>query len=178
MSSAAQSHPLLRVTHVIYALHAFSLLTGIIGAATVIGAFLTGWPSIIAVILNYAKRSECRQLAQSHLPADSNDWFGLLWSPALFVFPLGLGLIAPGSIGASRSACLPHRAWKLALNDGRPIPSGCVSVFMLISAPSGPGSCVRPATGSARLYRRLRGYWCQSSPRTGDTASGILGWSA
>jgi ABC-type sugar transport system permease subunit len=27
------------------------LITGIIGAATVVGAFLTGWPSIIAVIL-------------------------------------------------------------------------------------------------------------------------------
>ncbi len=40
---------LLRWTQLIYALHAFSLLTGIIGAATVIGAFLTGWPSIIAV---------------------------------------------------------------------------------------------------------------------------------
>ena len=47
-------------THVIYALHAFSLLTGILGAATVVGAFLTGWPSIIAVILNYVKRGDVR----------------------------------------------------------------------------------------------------------------------
>ena len=47
-------------TQFIYALHAFSLLMGIIGAATVVGAFLTGWPSIIAVILNYVKRSEAR----------------------------------------------------------------------------------------------------------------------
>ena len=47
-------------THVVYALHAFSLLTGIIGTATVVGAFLTGWPSIIAVILNYLKRREAR----------------------------------------------------------------------------------------------------------------------
>jgi hypothetical protein len=35
-------------TKVIYALHAFSLATGILGAATIVGAFLTGWPSIIA----------------------------------------------------------------------------------------------------------------------------------
>jgi len=47
-------------TQAIYALHAFSLLTGIIGAATVVGAFLTGWPSIIAIILNYVKRGEAR----------------------------------------------------------------------------------------------------------------------
>ena len=47
-------------THLVYGLDAFSLLTGIIGAATVVGAFLTGWPSIIAVILNYVKRSDAR----------------------------------------------------------------------------------------------------------------------
>ena len=42
---------LVTVTHVIYALHAFSLITGIITAASVVGAFLTGWPSLIAVSL-------------------------------------------------------------------------------------------------------------------------------
>ena len=47
-------------THAIYALHAISLLTGIVGAVTVVGAFLTGWPSLIAVILNYVKRSDVR----------------------------------------------------------------------------------------------------------------------
>ena len=36
-------------TQAIYALHALSLLTGILGAATVFGAFLIGWPSILAV---------------------------------------------------------------------------------------------------------------------------------
>ena len=35
---------LIKLAHVIYALHAFSLVTGIVGAATVVGAFLTGWP--------------------------------------------------------------------------------------------------------------------------------------
>ena len=54
------SPSLVKWTQVIYALHAFSLVTGILGAATVVGAFLTGWPSIIAVILNYMKRSEAR----------------------------------------------------------------------------------------------------------------------
>ena len=54
------SHSLVTWTQVVYALHAFSLLTGIIGTATVVGAFLTGWPSVIAVILNYIKRSEAR----------------------------------------------------------------------------------------------------------------------
>ena len=39
------THSLVTLTHVIYGLHALSLITGIIGAATVVGAFLTGWPS-------------------------------------------------------------------------------------------------------------------------------------
>ena len=59
MSTAMQTQPsssIVSWTQIIYALHAFSLLTGILGAATVVGAFLTGWPSIIAVILNYIKR--------------------------------------------------------------------------------------------------------------------------
>ena len=61
-------------TQVIYALHAFSLLTGILGAATVVGAFLTGWPSIIAVILNYVKRAEARgTLAGVALPLADPD---------------------------------------------------------------------------------------------------------
>ena len=60
MSTNNTSGPLVTWTQVIYALHAFSLLTGILGAATVVGAFLTGWPSIIAVVLNYVKRSDVR----------------------------------------------------------------------------------------------------------------------
>jgi len=68
-------------TQVIYGLHAFSLLTGILGAATVVGAFLTGWPSIIAVILNYVKRSEVRGTwLDSHFSWQIRTfWFALLW---------------------------------------------------------------------------------------------------
>ena len=89
---------LIRLTHVIYALHGFSLLTGIIGAATIVGAFLTGWPSIIAVILNYAKRSEVRGTwLESHFRWQIRTfWFGLLWVTlcALFIVAtLGIGLL-------------------------------------------------------------------------------------
>ena len=85
-------------TQVIYLLHAFSLLTGIIGAATVVGAFLTGWPSIIAVILNYVKRSEARGTwLESHFRWQIRTfWFGLLWVAVCVVFivaTLGVGLI-------------------------------------------------------------------------------------
>jgi uncharacterized membrane protein len=118
-------------THAIYALHAFSLLTGILGAATVVGAFLTGWPSIIAVIVNYVKRGEVRGTwLESHFRWQIRTfWFGLLWISlcALFVVvTFGIGLIVAwvpffgvGFWFIYRIA----RGW-LALRDGRPVYVG------------------------------------------------------
>jgi uncharacterized membrane protein len=85
-------------TKVVYALHAFSLLTGIIGTATVVGAFLTGWPSIIAVIMNYIKQSEARGTwLESHFRWQIRTfWFGLLWIVLCGVFIIatfGIGLL-------------------------------------------------------------------------------------
>ncbi len=95
---AEPKRSLITLTHAIYALHAFSLLTGIIGAATVVGAFLTGWPSIIAVILNYVKRSEARGTwLELHFRWQIRTfWFGLLWVTLCGIFviaTLGLGLL-------------------------------------------------------------------------------------
>jgi uncharacterized membrane protein len=89
---------LVKIAHVIYALHAFSLVTGIVGAATVVGAFLTGWPSIIAVIMNYVKRSEVRGTwLESHFRWQIRTfWFGLLWVTLCILFvvaTLGIGLL-------------------------------------------------------------------------------------
>ena len=85
-------------TKVVYALHAFSLLTGIIGTATLVGAFLTGWPSIIAVILNYIKRSEARGTwLESHFRWQIRTfWFGLLsisLCVSFIIVTLGIGLL-------------------------------------------------------------------------------------
>ena len=72
---------LVTLTHVIYALHAFSAVTGILSSALVLTAFLSGWPSIIAVILNYVKRSEVRGTwLDSHFSWQIRTfWFALLW---------------------------------------------------------------------------------------------------
>ncbi len=82
MSTNNTSGPLVTWTQVIYALHAFSLLTGILGAATVVGAFLTGWPSIIAVVLNYVKRSDVQGTwLESHFRWQIRTfWYGLFGS--------------------------------------------------------------------------------------------------
>jgi uncharacterized membrane protein len=72
---------LVTLAHVIYGLHAFSALTGMLSPAMVVTAFLTGWPSILAVILNYVKRSEVRGTwLDSHFSWQIRTfWFALLW---------------------------------------------------------------------------------------------------
>jgi len=99
MSVVTEPRPsLITLTHVIYGLHAASLLTGILGAATVVFAFLLGWPSIIAVILNYVKRGEARGTwLDSHFRWQIRTfWFGLLWVALCGVFiaaTFGIGLL-------------------------------------------------------------------------------------
>ena len=87
-----------RVAHVIYALHAASIVTGAIGAVTVVFAFLTGWPSIIAVILNYVYRRDVRGTwLEAHFRWQIRTfWFGVLWVALCGVFvvaTLGIGLL-------------------------------------------------------------------------------------
>jgi uncharacterized membrane protein len=116
-------------TQIIYALHAFSLVTGIITTATVVGAFLTGWPSIVAVILNYIKRSDVRGTwLESHFRWQIRTfWFGLLWVSLCFafiVFTLGIGIIVawlPLLLVGLWFVYRIARGW-LALRDGRPMP--------------------------------------------------------
>jgi len=128
MNNNATSGTLFNWTQGIYALHAFSLLTGIIGAATVVGAFLTGWPSLIAVVLNYVKRSEARGTwLESHFRWQIRTfWFGLLWLSlcALFVIgTFGIGILIawlPLGVVAVWFVYRIVRGW-LALRDGRPM---------------------------------------------------------
>ena len=128
MTSNEPSGTLFNWTQAIYALHAFSLLTGIIGAATVLGAFLTGWPSIIAVILNYVKRSEVRGTwLESYFRWQIRTfWFGLLWV-ALCVFfiigTLGIGILVAWLPLAFVSLWFIYRILRgwLRLRDGHPM---------------------------------------------------------
>jgi uncharacterized membrane protein len=72
---------LVTLAHIIYGLHAFSAVTGMLTPAMIVTAFLTGWPSIIAVILNYVKRSEVRGTwLDSHFSWQIRTfWYALLW---------------------------------------------------------------------------------------------------
>src|SRR5688572_2326210 len=78
---AAPRQGLVTLTHVIYALHAFSALTGLAGSVFIVTAFLSGWPSIIAVIINYVKRDDVRgTFLDSHFRWQIRTfWYTLLW---------------------------------------------------------------------------------------------------
>ncbi|MGH8623266.1 MAG: DUF4870 family protein [Burkholderiales bacterium] len=58
--AAAPSEGMVTLAHVLYGLHGFSALMGVLSAAFIVTAFLTGWPSILAVIINYVKRGDAR----------------------------------------------------------------------------------------------------------------------
>ncbi|HZV55542.1 MAG TPA: hypothetical protein VFF82_11440 [Rhodocyclaceae bacterium] len=76
--------------HVMYALHALSAAGGVLGAATIVGSFLFGWPSIIAVILNYITRSNVRGTwLESHWRWQLRTfWYAAAWALAAGVLVL------------------------------------------------------------------------------------------
>jgi uncharacterized membrane protein len=86
---------LVSLTYVIYGLHAFSAITGLTTSVLIVTAFLFGWPSIIAVILNYVKRSDVRGTwLDSHFSWQIRTfWYSLLWvvvGVVLFVTLIGI----------------------------------------------------------------------------------------
>ena len=129
MSTTNEPPPsLISWTHVIYGLHALSLVTGVITVASVVGAFLTGWPSLIAVILNYVKRSDVRGTwLESHFRWQIRTfWYGLLWVALCAIFvvaTLGIGMLIawlPLTVVGLWFIYRIVRGW-LALLDRRPM---------------------------------------------------------
>ena len=89
---------LVTITTVTYALHALGLAIGAFGTASVVGAFLFGWPSIIAVIINYVKRDEARGTwLESHFTWQIRTfWFALLWALGIGAVGLVLAIVLVG----------------------------------------------------------------------------------
>ena len=89
---------LVTICHVTYALHALGLAIGAFGTATVVGAFLFGWPSIIAVIINYVKRGEARGTwLESHFSWQIRTfWFALLWACLIGIAGFLLAIVLIG----------------------------------------------------------------------------------
>lgn len=67
---------LVKLTHVLYALHAVGLGIGAFSAVTIVGAFVFCWPSIIALIINYVKRDAVRgSFLASHFAWQSDTFW-------------------------------------------------------------------------------------------------------
>ncbi len=81
VSSQPVDASLVSYTHIIYGLHSLSVLIGFTSIVTIVGSFLFGLPSIIAVIMNYVRRSDVHgTFLESHFRWQIRTfWFALLW---------------------------------------------------------------------------------------------------
>ena len=119
----------LTATHIIYALHAWSALTGITSTALIVTAFLAGWPSIIAVIINYVKRSEAAgTYLESHFTWQIRTfWCALLWCVlGGLAFITFIGIPAAIAIWVGTGLWVVYRiirGW-IALTNHQPMPVG------------------------------------------------------
>jgi uncharacterized membrane protein len=117
---------LISTTELIYALHGVSLLIGIITTVTILGAFVFGVPSIIAVVINYLKRDEARgTFLESHFRWQIRTfWFALLWcvigTMLIFTF---IGIPMAAAIFFATGIWTIYRVVRgwLALRDRKPL---------------------------------------------------------
>jgi uncharacterized membrane protein len=125
--AAAPSEGMVTLAHVLYVLHGFSALMGVLSSAFIVTAFLTGWPSIIAVIINYVKRGDARGTwLDSHFGWQLRTfWYAVLWvvlAGLLILTVVGIPfawvlLVAVGLWVLYRII----RGW-IALTEARPMP--------------------------------------------------------
>jgi len=117
---------LVTYTNVIYALHTLAVIIGITSLHTIVGSFVCGLPSLVAVIMNYARRAATRgTYLESHFRWQIRTfWFAALWGSlsVLVIFSvigILLGLLGLGAVGVWIIYRV-LRGW-LALRDQRPM---------------------------------------------------------
>ena len=130
LTSIPADPSLITYTHVIYGLHALAALIGVTSAATIAGSFVFGVPSIVAVIMNYARRSETRgTFLESHFRWQIRTfWYAALMSLIVWVVSLPLFIVVIGIATLYIGLALIGlwliyrvvRGW-LALRDRRPM---------------------------------------------------------
>jgi len=132
VTTVETSRSLVNVTHLVYGLHALGLALGAFGAASVLGSFLFGWPSIIAVIINYVKRGDVRGTwLESHFTWQIRTfWWALAWailvaviSGPLMLVVIGFGTwaLGMGLLGLWAIYRIGRGWWRL--NDHQPMPA-------------------------------------------------------
>jgi uncharacterized membrane protein len=113
--------------HLMYALHAFSAFGGLLGSTTIIGGFLFGWPSIIAIVFNYATRGNVGGTwLESHWIWQLRTfWYAAAWAAgAVVLFFTFVGIPIALIIWGVLSLWLLYRVIRgwLALVDKRAMP--------------------------------------------------------
>jgi uncharacterized membrane protein len=122
---------LVSYTNVIYALHAVAVVIGLLTAHTIVGSFVWSLPSIVAVIMNYARRSATiGTYLESHFRWQIRTfWFTWLWLLVVWIVAFPWLLIGIGFIVAMFGMALiglwviyrVARGW-LALRDSHAVP--------------------------------------------------------
>lgn len=142
------THPQTGYVHVMYALHALSGFMGVTSGATIVGAFVFGLPSILAIIMNYVRRDSVRGTwLESHFLWQSRTfWTALVIGLALYV--IGFILISLGLIGL---AAAPATGGAGAIGAGAAFGGAFLTlVFGAVAA------------GIWILYRVIRGWMALS----------------
>lgn len=91
MSQALPRNTLVLLVYCIYGLHAFSALTGLLSPAFIVTAFLTGWPSLLAVLLSYLKRFDAQG---TYLESHFSWLIQTFWRALLCLVIAGLCMIS------------------------------------------------------------------------------------
>ena len=133
-AGAAERQPdagLITYAHIIYALHASAVLTGVLTSSSIAGRFLFGLPSIIAVIMNYARRAEAHGTwLETHFDWQIRTfWLALLWIAITLLVGGLLTLIVIGIFIVIAGFCIVGlwvayrviRGW-MALRERRAVP--------------------------------------------------------
>lgn len=118
------------ITHVVYGLHAFALISALLGTATILGSFLGTLPSIAAVILNYYKRGSARGTwLESHFRWQIRTfWFAALWFFVgwLLIFTL-IGFLVGFAVLMIAGLWVLYRVvrgwWVLGQGETMPVPA-------------------------------------------------------
>lgn len=66
---------------IIYSLHGFCVITGLLTPAFIMTVFLTGWPSLLALLLSYWKQGDAADtwLTSHYRWTIRTFWFAVLW---------------------------------------------------------------------------------------------------
>jgi uncharacterized membrane protein len=117
----------LTVAHVVYALHGLAIVTGLLGSAWIISSFVGSVPSIVAVVLNYLKRSDARGTwLESHYSWQIRTfWYALAWLLVGVVLMLTIvGIPIAVVVLAAMTLWIVYRIGRgwLRLNSRRPMP--------------------------------------------------------